>query len=203
MNFDLSDEQLLLQDTVDQFLSSECPPARLRELFDADDAFDPVLFKGMAELGLAGLHLPDEYGGAGLELLDLALAAEVLGRHAAPGPFFGHALAGLALALGGSKAQQERWLPRLAAGDAIGSVAFAEEGPGWQPNEWSLEERPGGRRPRGGGRRRRPRPRGVRRERLGPAARRRGSHAPAGPRRLRGGSERAPAGRRGGGAAAP
>jgi alkylation response protein AidB-like acyl-CoA dehydrogenase len=139
MNFDLSDEQLLLQDTVDQFLSSECPPARLRELFDADDAVDPVLFKGMAELGLAGLHLPDEYGGAGLELLDLALAAEVLGRHAAPGPFFGHALAGLALALGGSKAQQERWLPRLAAGEAIGSVAFAEEGPGWQPNEWSLE----------------------------------------------------------------
>ena len=50
MNFDLSDEQLLLQDTVDQFLSSECPPARLRELFDADDAFDPVLEKGMAEL---------------------------------------------------------------------------------------------------------------------------------------------------------
>jgi alkylation response protein AidB-like acyl-CoA dehydrogenase len=138
MNFDLSDEQLLLQDTVNQFLGSECPAARLREIFDADDDFDPVLWKGMAELGLAGLHLPDEYGGAGLELLDLALTAEVLGRHAAPGPFLGHALAGLAIALGGSPAQKERWLPRLAGGDALGTLAWAEAGKGWQPDDWSL-----------------------------------------------------------------
>ncbi|MEN8180999.1 MAG: acyl-CoA dehydrogenase family protein [Myxococcota bacterium] len=138
MNFDLSDEQLLLQDTVRQFLENECPPSRLRELFEGDDAIDPVLWKGMVELGMAGLHLPEAVGGAGLELLDLALVAEVMGHHGTPGPFFGHSLAGLALALGGSPGQRERWLPRLAAGDVLGTVAWSEQGARWQPDEWAL-----------------------------------------------------------------
>jgi alkylation response protein AidB-like acyl-CoA dehydrogenase len=88
VNFDLSDEQRLLQDTIRTFLARECPPTHLRALFDAG-SHDPALWKGMLELGLGGLHLPDAYGGAGLELLDLALAAEVLGHGGAPGPFFG------------------------------------------------------------------------------------------------------------------
>jgi alkylation response protein AidB-like acyl-CoA dehydrogenase len=142
MNFELSDEQGLLQETVRAFLERECPPARRRELFDAEEGFDPVLWKGMAELGLAGLALPESCGGGGLELLDLALAAEVLGRHAAPGPFLGHALAGLALAWGGSPAQQAQWLPRLATGEVLGSVALAEEGGAWGPESWSLAPGP-------------------------------------------------------------
>ena len=60
MDFDLSDEQRLLQETVAQFIDNECPPARLRELYDDEVGFDPVLWKGLAELGLAGIHLPGE-----------------------------------------------------------------------------------------------------------------------------------------------
>jgi len=138
MNFELSDEQLLLQATVRQFLERECPAERRRALFEAEQGFDPVLWKGMLELGLGGIHLAEEHGGVGLELLDLALVAEELGRHAAPGPFLGHALAGLAVAAGGSEAQRRRWLPKLATGAALGTVALAEAGDAWLPEDWTL-----------------------------------------------------------------
>jgi len=137
MKFELSEEQELLQETVRGFLEAECPIARLREIYDADEPFDPGLWKGMVELGLAGICLPEQYGGAGLEALDLAVVSETVGYCAAPGPFLGHTLAGAAIALGGSDAQRARWLPRLATGDALGTVAFADDG-GWQPEDWSL-----------------------------------------------------------------
>ncbi len=138
MNFDLSDEQRLLQETVGQFMENECPAPVLRQIFEGETGFEPTLWKGMVELGLAGLHLPDEYGGAGLEMIDLALVAEALGTAGAPGPFLGHSLASLAILLGGSDEQKRAWLPRLATGDAIGSVALAEVGGLWQPEEWTL-----------------------------------------------------------------
>ncbi len=138
MNFDLSDEQRLLQETIQQLLDNECPPTHLREVFEGDTGHDEAVWKGLVEMGIAGLHVPEEYGGAGLEMIDLALAAETLGRGGAPGPFLGHALAALAISLGGSEAQKQAWLPRLASGDAVGTVAFGEEGGAWQPDEWTL-----------------------------------------------------------------
>jgi alkylation response protein AidB-like acyl-CoA dehydrogenase len=138
MDFGLSEEQGLLQATVRQFLAKECPPARLRELFESPDDRSGAIFRGLAELGIAGLAVPEAHGGAGLGLLDLALVAEVLGEAAAPGPFLGHALATLALAISGSPEQQERWLPALAAGERLATVAFAEPSGGWQPEEWTL-----------------------------------------------------------------
>jgi alkylation response protein AidB-like acyl-CoA dehydrogenase len=139
MNFDLSEEQEMLQETVRNFLANECPATTLREIFDGETGFSQSLWKGMAEMGLAGLHLPEEYGGAGLEILDLAIVSEVLGYMGTPGPFVGHTLAGLAIASGGSDAQKQKWLAALATGDAIGTVALAEEGGAWLPDQWSLE----------------------------------------------------------------
>ena len=138
MNFDLSEEQVMLQEAVKQYLRNECPLDRLREIFDGDVGHDPVLWKGLVEMGVMGLHLPEEYGGAGLEVLDLAVVSEALGYQAAPGPFLGHVLAGLAIAEGGSASQKESWLPRLASGEAIGTIAIAEAKGGWQPGDWSL-----------------------------------------------------------------
>ncbi len=138
MEFALSEEQELLQETVRGFVAKECSAPRLRELFDAGDGHDPVLWKGLADMGLAGLVVPEAFGGAGLEVLELALVSEVLGAGAVPAPFLGHSLASLALALGGSEAQRERWLPRLASGEAIASVAFAEAGEAWEPEAWQL-----------------------------------------------------------------
>jgi len=138
MNFELSEEQRLLQETVSGFLAAEASPAHVRAFYDGDEAVDAPLWKGLCELGLPGLMVPEAYGGAGLQLLDLACVAEVLGRHATPGPLLGHALATLAIACGGSDAQRSRWLPRLASGEVLATVAFADAG-GWQPGQWTLE----------------------------------------------------------------
>ena len=138
MNFDTSEEQELLQETVRGFLENECPATRLREIFDGDAGHDPALWKGMMELGLGGLVVPEEHGGAGLEMIDLALVAETLGWGGAPGPYLGHALATVALVAGGSDAQQKEWLPRLSSGEALGTVALAEAGGAWMPDQWTL-----------------------------------------------------------------
>ncbi len=138
MNFDLSEEQLMLQQTVSGFLENECPPTRLREIFDGESGHDPALWKGLVEMGVAGLAIPEQYGGAGLEILDLAVVAETLGYHAAPGPFLFHVLAAQAIVDGGSDAQKEKWLPKLASGELLGTVAFNEEGGAWLPEQWKL-----------------------------------------------------------------
>ena len=122
MNFDVSEEQELLQAVIREFLERDWPPRATREVIESDTGFDPGLWKGLVELGVLGTHIESEFGGAGLELLDLALVAEVLGYGGMPGPFLGHVLAAMAIQLAGSDDQRRSWLPRLAAGDAIGTV---------------------------------------------------------------------------------
>ncbi len=139
MNFSLSEEQELLQSTVRGFVAKECPPQTARAVFDGKGEAVPALWQGLAEMGIAGLVVPESLGGAGLELLELALVAEELGRGVVPVPFLGHSLAALALARGGSAAQQEAWLPRLASGESRATVALAEDGGRWLPNDWQLE----------------------------------------------------------------
>ena len=138
MNFDISEEQELLLETLRQYVDNECPPTRIRELFDSGEGWDPTFWKGLVEMGVGGLVVPEEYGGAGLELLDLALASEAMGYGGAPGPFLGHSLACLAISLAGSEEQKKKWLPRLAVGEALGSVALCEESGVWQPEDWRL-----------------------------------------------------------------
>ena len=133
MDFSLSEEQELFQNTVRGFVAKECPAQTLRAVFDGKPQAASALWRGLAEMGVAGLVIPEAHGGAGLELLDLALVAEELGRGAVPVPFLGHALATLALARGGSAAQQAKWLPRLATGKARGTVAIGETDGSWLP----------------------------------------------------------------------
>jgi len=139
VDFSLTEEQELLQDTVRSFVAKECPAQTVRAIFDGERSLVPGLWKGLAELGVAGLVVPESHGGAGLELLELALVAEELGRGAVPVPFLGHALATLALARAGSAALQKEWLPRLASGEARATVALAEDGARWLPTEWGVE----------------------------------------------------------------
>jgi len=139
MNFSLSEEQKLLQETVRGFVENECPLSRLREIFDGESDYDAALWHGLAEMGLAGLTVPEQYGGAEMEMLELALVAEVLGAGAVPSPFLGHSLATLAIQLGGDDAQKERWLPDLASGTGIATIAMGEAGGCWDPSEWQLD----------------------------------------------------------------
>jgi len=138
MDFSLTEEQQLFQQTVRSFVENECPPQTTRAIFDGKRDAD-ALWQGLSGLGLPGLLVPEAHGGAGLELLEAALAAEELGRGAVPVPFLGHALATLALARGGSATLRERWLPRLASGEARATVALAEDDGRWLPSAWQTE----------------------------------------------------------------
>lgn len=139
MNFDLSEEQQLFQSSVEQILSRELDAIRLRGIFDGETGHDEQLWRGLMELGLGGVLVSSEYGGLGVEFLNSALVAEILGRYGAPGPFLGHALAGYALTLAGSEEQKQKWLPSLCDGTLIGTIAFGEQGNRWQPEDWTLE----------------------------------------------------------------
>ena len=129
MDFGLSEEQQQLQQTARDFLERECPPALVREAAKDEDGFARELHAKMAELGWTGLLIPPGHGGLGLGMLDMALLLEEMGRAAVPGPYlFSSVLAALALREGGSRAQKERWLPRLAGGQSVGTFAWLEAG---------------------------------------------------------------------------
>lgn len=127
MRFALSEDQVLLQDSLNRALAELSPLERVRCFADGDESAASAIWAGLAELGLPGLLVPEEHGGLGLGLTEAALAAEALGRVVAPSPFLGSAvLAPLALRLAGSAEHQGRWLPRLAAGQAVAGVAISE-----------------------------------------------------------------------------
>jgi alkylation response protein AidB-like acyl-CoA dehydrogenase len=108
-------------------------------VFESEDGFDGAFWDRLMELGAGAVMLDAEYGGLGLDLIDLALVAEVLGHEAAPGPFLGHVIAAHAIQLAGSAEQKAKWLPKLASGEIIGSVAFNEGDGRWAPEEWALK----------------------------------------------------------------
>ncbi len=127
MDFSLSEEQELLAATLRRFLDEECPVTRVRELVAKRPGHDGGTWKELCELGVAGLLVPEEYGGSGLALLDAAVAAESLAWGIAPGPFLGSAvMAPIALRSAASAEQQDRLLPRLASGACRIGVAANE-----------------------------------------------------------------------------
>jgi alkylation response protein AidB-like acyl-CoA dehydrogenase len=143
MDFGLSQEQILLKDTVKRFLTEQCPTTRVRTVMESASGHDEKLWAGLMELGIGGLVVPAAYGGLERELLDLALVAEELGYAAAPGPFLGSAMAVVALAAGGDAAQREKWLTRLATGEAIGAVALGEDDAEWNPERFQTSVKGG------------------------------------------------------------
>jgi len=127
VNFGLSEEQRLLDDTVRRFLLERLPLARVRELRDDEEAFDAAAWNELAALGVVGCLVPEAHGGAGLGVLDAAVIATALGHGAAPLPFLSTSvLAPVLLEALGSPEQRERWLPRLAAGEARIAAALGE-----------------------------------------------------------------------------
>ena len=127
MNFDFSPDQKALRDQAKKFLAEHASSARVRRILDTETPYDAELWHGMAEMGWTGTAIPEAYGGAGFGYLELCVLAEELGRSVAPTPFASTIyLAAEALLLAGSEAQKRRWLPRVAAGEAIGCLALAE-----------------------------------------------------------------------------
>ena len=127
MNFDFSEAQKLLQQTTREFLAERAPLQACRRVLEAGTGWDPELWKAAAQMGWLGTALPEELGGAGFGYLELALIAEEVGRALAAIPFASSTyVATEAILRGGSPEQRRRYLPRLAAGELIGTLALAE-----------------------------------------------------------------------------
>lgn len=127
MDFALSEEQEMLRKSARDFLSIECPKSLVREIEASDLGYSPELWKKMAALGWMGLALPEEYGGAGLSILDLAILFEEFGRAAVPGPIFSTTALGALLILEyGTEEQKQSILHKIASGELILTAAIAE-----------------------------------------------------------------------------
>jgi acyl-CoA dehydrogenase len=127
MNFDFSDDQKLLKEQVRKFLADKCPMKVVRRVLDGNETHADEVWQGLVELGVPATAIPEAYGGLGLSPLELCVIAEEIGRAAAPVPFdTSVVLATEALKLAGSEAQKKKWLPLLAEGKAIGTLAVAE-----------------------------------------------------------------------------
>jgi alkylation response protein AidB-like acyl-CoA dehydrogenase len=132
MDFGFSEEQEMLRQSVREFLASECEMTYVRKMMDDDRGYSDEQWKKMAELGWTGLIFPEPYGGAGLNMVDMIVVLEEMGRVVMPGPFFASViLGGLAIDLAGSEEQKQRYLPGVAAGTTRATLAQVEESGRW------------------------------------------------------------------------
>ncbi|WP_182357277.1 acyl-CoA dehydrogenase family protein [Tomitella gaofuii] len=142
MDLTFTDEQAMLADTVRRMCQEHAGSDAIRAT-EADGApFPPDLWRHLAAAGLLGLGIGGEFGGAGAGLLEWTLLAEELGRAAAPlTPILSGVLAARILERAGSPEQRAQWLPRLAEGTALVSVAWLEPGGDYTPERIALSAR--------------------------------------------------------------
>src|SRR5262245_45445655 len=145
MDFGFSEEQEMLRKSARDFLVKESPMTYVRRMMEDDRGFTDEQWKKMAELGWMGLILPEEHGGAGLTFVDLVVVLEEMGRVVLPGPFFSTViLGGVALAEGGSAAQKEELLPKIASGALRVTLAQLEPNGRWDADGIQLAAESGG-----------------------------------------------------------
>jgi alkylation response protein AidB-like acyl-CoA dehydrogenase len=126
----------MLRTLAQDFLTKECPKSKVRELDKDEKGYDPTIWQNMAELGWMGLVFPEDYGGTGATFLDLAILMEEMGRNILPCPFFSTiALCALPILEFGTRDQKSKFLPPIAKGEAIWSLALTEESASYKPSE--------------------------------------------------------------------
>ena len=126
MEFALSEDQRMLQDSMSGYLSSAAGLDNIRKAAEGDSAVINTISSGFAEMGGPLLYVPEAHGGLGLGILDAALVQETLGAVAAPSRFFADVLAAEAIRSAGTEAQQSEWLPKIADGSAKFAIAAAQ-----------------------------------------------------------------------------
>ena len=139
MDFSFTEEQDILRSLTREFLTNECPSSSVREADEYEEGYDPRLWGRMAELGWMGLVLPEEYGGMNADFMDLVVLMEEMGRSMVPGPFFSTvALCALPILEYGRSEQKAEFLPEIARGEKIWTMALAESSGGWRASEVCL-----------------------------------------------------------------
>ncbi|MBA7503688.1 Acyl-CoA dehydrogenase [subsurface metagenome] len=127
MNLDLSEEQEMLKRTARDFLEQECPRTLVREMEQDEKGYSPELWRKMAELGWMGLVFPEEYSGMSGNFVDLIILLGEMGRALVPGPFIPTVVSsGLPIFHHGTKEQKGNFLPKIASGELIMTLALTE-----------------------------------------------------------------------------
>src|SRR5260370_25128102 len=139
MGFDRRKPKKVLKDSAADFLTRECNLDHVRELMETGTAHDDRLWQSIADQGWTGLVVPEENGGLGLGLVEMAVVAEEMGRACLPGAFLSTLTAAALVERAGNAEQRAKYLEPIAAGELKGTVAFLEEGASWKVDEIKLK----------------------------------------------------------------
>ncbi len=141
MNFAFTDEQDELRKIVRSFLEAKSPESAVREQMETERGYDEAVWSQMAEqMGLQGLHIPEEYGGSGFSYVELGIVLEEMGRSLLCAPFFSTVvLAANTLIQCGDESAKKDYLPGIASGETIATVAFTEPSGKWDASGIEME----------------------------------------------------------------
>jgi alkylation response protein AidB-like acyl-CoA dehydrogenase len=136
MNFAFDEEQEQLRAMVRDFLTDKSPESEVRRLMETEEGFDPAVWAQLSgELGLAGLAIPEEYGGAGYGFVEVGIVLEEAGRALLCAPYFSTVvLAATTLLQSGDEAAKKDFLPGIASGELRATLAITEESGRWEPD---------------------------------------------------------------------
>ncbi len=142
MDLSLNDTQQLIQDSARDFVRGACGRDALLKLDRNPAALMDGLWRQMSDLGWTGMAIPEQYGGTGNTMTDVAVLFEELGTGPVPGPLFSSAvLCARVLLEGGSESTRAAWLPRIASGERVFALALTEAHYGWSADSIRLEAR--------------------------------------------------------------
>ena len=132
MDLGLNEAQQMLKNSAQEFLEAECPDTYVREMEEDENGFTTEMWQKLAEQGWLGLIIPEKYGGVELEFQDLTILLEEMGRYMLPGPYFSNVvLGGMSIMDSGTEEQKQEYLPRIAEGQIIVTLALNEPSGRW------------------------------------------------------------------------
>ena len=127
MYFGLSEEQQSLENSIKRYLEDNAALDTIKEVTGGDKDKAEKIHRGLVDLGISGLLVPEKYGGLELDMLFASVVSGALGSGAAPVPFTGtYVMAPIALSLAGSEEQKEYWLPKIAGGEKLIGLGLSE-----------------------------------------------------------------------------
>lgn len=133
MDFDFTEDQIMLRNLAREFLTEQCPVSHVRAMMDDPQGYDPNIYRQLMQLGM--LPFPEEYGGGGLGMIEQSILLEEMGRIPYPGPFFATVvLAGSTIMHSHDDNAKSRYLPDVCNGDLTMTLAFLEDSIGWGPD---------------------------------------------------------------------
>jgi len=140
MDLGLDEQQEMLKNFARDFLEKECPEQLVREMEEDEKGYSPELWQKMAQQGWMGLIIPENYGGTGMNVCELVVLLEEFGRALVPGPFISTVvLGGVPIIEAGTEEQKQQFLPKIASGELIMTMALTEPSAKWTADGVQME----------------------------------------------------------------